>query len=129
MRQPRLCALTQYTRAIHGRAHTNPITPATHLSHAVREASPNYTCFGLLSFGSRNKLCVPLFSLPLSLSISLFLPLPRLLPCSLQGALVCLALVKTSRRASLPHPQATPRQPGTPAEAAAEGEARFAFVN
>lgn len=74
MRQPRLCALTQYTRAIDGRARSNPITPATHLSHAFREALPNYTCFGLLRFGSRNNLCFPLFSLSLSQG---YFPVPR----------------------------------------------------
>lgn len=101
-----MCSHTMRESRRRTRTHSKPITPATHLSHAFREASPNYTCLGLLSFGFRNKLCPPpslsflsfLFSLSLSLSQGYFLVF----------SLVCQALLKTSQRASLPHPQATP---------------------
>lgn len=103
-----MCSHTMRESRRRTRTHFNPITPATHLSHAFREASPNYTCLGLLSFGSRNKLCPPPRSpcSPFSPFCSLFLSLS-------QGyfpvfSLVCVALLKTSQRASLPHPQATP---------------------
>lgn len=83
MRQRRLCALTQYTGAINGRAHSSPISPATHLSHSFRDALPNYTCFILLrfGFGNKNYLCPsPPLSLSFSTSLSLsqgYFPVPR----------------------------------------------------
>lgn len=103
MRQRRLCALTQYTEALNGRARSSPITPATHLSHSFRDALPNDTCFILLRFGSGNKNYLSPSPLSLSLLFYLSLSLPRLFPCSLWAALVCLALLKTSPRAALPH--------------------------